>query len=165
VGARAVHPVTDLARASEASRADAIVVGGGFAGLAAATRLAEQGRRVLVLEARPTLGGRATAFTDPATGERVDNGQHVLLGCYRDTFRFLDRIGASGHVQVQDRLTVDMIDREGRASRLRCPPLWPPFNLVAGLMTWSALGWHDRLAALRMPRGPTAPVPLGETVR
>jgi zeta-carotene desaturase len=144
---------------------DAIVIGGGFAGLAAATLLAEQGARVLVLEARPTLGGRATAFTDPATGERVDNGQHVLLGCYRDTFRFLDRIGASGHVQVQDRLTVDMIDREGRASRLRCPPLWPPLNLVAGLMTWSALGWQDRLAALRIPRGPRGAAPLGETVR
>ena len=52
-----------------------------------------------MLEARPALGGRATAFTDPATGERVDNGQHVLIGCYRETFRFLERIGATGHVQ------------------------------------------------------------------
>ena len=68
---------------------DVIVVGGGLAGLGAATALAERGRRVLVLEARTSLGGRATAFTDPATGERVDNGQHVLFGCYRETFRFL----------------------------------------------------------------------------
>ncbi len=129
---------------------DAVVVGGGFAGLAAATMLAEKGARVLVLEARPTLGGRATAFTDPATGERVDNGQHVLLGSYRDTFAFLARIGATDHVQVQDRLTVDMIDREGRASRLGCPPLPPPFSLLGGLMTWSALGWRDRVAALHI---------------
>ena len=131
---------------------DAIVIGGGFAGLAAATMLAEKGARVLVLEARPALGGRATAFTDPATGERVDNGQHVLLGCYRDTFTFLERIGAMDHVQVQDRLTVDMVDRDGRASRLACPSLPPPFNLLGGLMTWSALGWRDRIAALRIPR-------------
>jgi len=73
-----------------------------------------------VFEARPTVGGRATAFTDPATGERVDNGQHVLLGCYRDTFTFLDRIGARDRVQLQDRLGVDMIDDDGRASRLSC---------------------------------------------
>ena len=131
---------------------DAIVIGGGCAGLAAATRLAEKGKRVLVLEARPTLGGRATAFTDPATGERVDNGQYVLLGCYRDTFQFLDRIGARDHVHLQDRLAVDTIDRDGVASRLACPSLRPPFNLVGGLMTWSALGWRDRIAALHIRR-------------
>ncbi len=138
---------------------DAIVIGGGFAGLAAATMLAEKGARVLVLEARPALGGRATAFTDPATGERVDNGQHVLLGCYRDTFKFLERIGAMDHVRVQDRLTVDMVDRDGRASRLACPSLPPPFNLLGGLMTWSAIGWRDRIAALRIPRGPKGSAP------
>jgi squalene-associated FAD-dependent desaturase len=145
--------------------ADAIVIGGGFAGLSAATALAEHGRRVLVLEARPALGGRATAFTDPATGERVDNGQHVLLGCYRDTFTFLRRIGAADHVHVQDRLAVDFIDRGGRASRLACPSLPPPLNLLGGLMTWSALGWSDRFAALRMraaireSRGPEGSAP------
>jgi len=129
---------------------DAIVIGGGFAGLAAATMLAEKGARVLVLEARPVLGGRATAFTDPATGERVDNGQHVLLGCYRDTFKFLERVGAMDYVQVQDRLTVDMVDRDGCASRLACPSLPAPFNLLGGLITWSALSWRDRLAAMRI---------------
>lgn len=145
--------------------ADAIVIGGGFAGLSAATALAAQGKRVLVLEARPTLGGRATAFTDPATGERVDNGQHVLLGCYRDTFTFLRRIGAADHVQVQGRLAVDFIDRGGRASRLECPSLPPPLNLLGGLMTWSALGWRDRLSALwmrgaiRESRGPAGSAP------
>jgi squalene-associated FAD-dependent desaturase len=150
--------------------ADAIVIGGGFAGLSAATALAEHGRRVLVLEARPTLGGRATAFTDPATGERVDNGQHVLLGCYRDTFTFLRRIGAADHVHVHDRLAVDFIDRGGRASRLACPSLPPPLNLLGGLMTWPALGWSDRLAALRMraalreSRGPGGSAPHESSV-
>jgi zeta-carotene desaturase len=129
---------------------DAIVIGAGFAGLSAATALAEQGRRVLVLEARPTLGGRATAFTDPATGERVDNGQHVLFGCYDETFRFLRRVGAESNVRVQRRLAVDIIDRHGRWSRLACPALPPPFHLLAGVMSWSALGWRDRLAVLRM---------------
>jgi zeta-carotene desaturase len=114
---------------------DVIVLGGGFAGLSAAAALAERGARVLVLEARPSLGGRATAFTDPATGERVDNGQHVLFGCYGETFRFLRRIGAEDRVRVQPRLAVDVIDRDGRASRLACPPLpssceWPEITYV-----------------------------------
>jgi squalene-associated FAD-dependent desaturase len=129
---------------------DVIVVGGGFAGLSAATALAERGARVLLVEARPTLGGRATAFTDPATGERVDNGQHVLFGCYHETFRFLRRIGAEGHVRVQRRLAVDIVDRHGRWSRLACPALPSPLHLLAGVMTWSGLGWRDRIAALKM---------------
>ena len=94
---------------------DAIVIGGGFAGLSAATALAERGARVLVVEARATLGGRATAFTDPVTGERVDNGQHVLFGCYHETFRFLRRIGAESNVRVQGRLAGDVIDRQNLA--------------------------------------------------
>jgi hydroxysqualene dehydroxylase len=129
---------------------DVIVIGGGFAGLSAATALAERGAQVLVVEARPALGGRATAFTDPATGERVDNGQHVLFGCYHETFRFLRRIGAEGHVRVQHRLAVDMIDRAGRWSRLACPALPSPLHLLAGVMTWNALGWRDRLSAMKM---------------
>jgi hydroxysqualene dehydroxylase len=129
---------------------DAIVIGGGFAGLSAATRLTERGARVMVLEARPTLGGRATAFTDPVAGERVDNGQHVLFGCYRETQRFLERIGAAWNLRIDQTLSLDVVDRQGRATRLRCPPLPVPLHLLAGVMSWRALGWHDRLAVLHM---------------
>jgi zeta-carotene desaturase len=129
---------------------DVIVIGGGFAGLSAATALAERGAQVLVVEARPALGGRATAFTDPATGERVDNGQHVLFGCYRETFRFLQRIGAENNVAVQPTLEVPYLDRDGSRSVLRCPR-WPsPLHLLGGVLGWDALPWSERLGALRL---------------
>src|ERR1044072_4755276 len=85
---------------------DVIVIGGGFAGLSAAARLSKNGARVLVLEAKARLGGRATAFQDRETGELVDNGQHVLVGCYVETFAFLREIGAGGNVSLQPRLAV-----------------------------------------------------------
>lgn len=125
-------------------------MGGGFAGLSAAVALAVQGVRVLVLEARPRLGGRATAFVDRVTGEVVDNGQHVLFGCYRETFQFLRTIGASDCVTLQPRLSVSMIEPEGRQTRLVCPPLPPPLHLLAGVLEWDALTWADRVSVLRL---------------
>ena len=129
---------------------DSVVIGAGFAGLSAAVRLTKNGARVLVLEARARLGGRATAFPDRETGELVDNGQHVLLGCYTDTFEFLRDIGAADRVRLEPQLAVTMIDRRGRRSRLSCPPLPPPFHLLAGIMDWDALSWSDRLSVLGM---------------
>jgi squalene-associated FAD-dependent desaturase len=105
---------------------------------------------VLVLEARARLGGRATAFPDRETGELVDNGQHVLLGCYTATFDFLREMDVLDHVRVQRELAITMIDRAGHHSRLVCPTLPAPFHLLAGVMEWDALDWRDRLAALRM---------------
>jgi hydroxysqualene dehydroxylase len=129
---------------------DAVVIGAGFAGLSAAVRLTKNGARVLVLEARARLGGRATAFPDRETGELVDNGQHVLLGCYTDTFEFLRDISAADRVRLEPQLAVTMIDRRGRRSRLSCPSLPPPFHLLAGIMDWDALSWSDRLSVLGM---------------
>lgn len=127
---------------------DVAVVGGGVAGLSAASALAERGARVVVLETRPDLGGRTTTFTDPVTHERADNGQHILMGCYTETFAFLKRVGAA--VELQPNLTMDVVDLEGRSTRLACPTLPSPLHLLAGLLLWDALGARDRLSALRM---------------
>ncbi|MEO5740068.1 MAG: hydroxysqualene dehydroxylase HpnE [Vicinamibacterales bacterium] len=131
---------------------DVIVVGAGVAGLRAAVQLADRGARVTVLESRAVLGGRATAFNDPQTGERIDNGQHVMLGCYHETFAFLRQLGTADRVRVQPGLEVDFVDRAGARSRLSLPALPAPMNFAAGLINWTALGWRDRLAALRLAR-------------
>ncbi len=129
---------------------DVAVIGGGLSGLSAAARLAAEGARVILAEARPGLGGRAASFSDPVTGEQVDNGQHLLLGCYHETFEFLDRVGAGGNVRVQAALEVPMVDRTGRRTTLRCPSLPSPYHLLAGILGWRAVGLRDRLSALRM---------------
>ena len=129
---------------------DAIVIGGGCAGFAAATALVESGARVLVVEARPGLGGRATAFTDPATGERVDNGQHILMGCYTETLALLNRIGAADRVRWQTGLKLSMIDRRGHHSVLALPALPSPLHFLAGVLAWDALNWRERLSVLRI---------------
>src|SRR2546422_824237 len=132
---------------------EAIVVGGGFAGLSAATLLAERGVRVLLLEARPYLGGRARSWVDPQTGSTVDNGQHLFLGCYRDTLRFLDRLGSADRLNLQPRLSVPFVEPGGAVSVFALPPL-PVFSwsLLTGLMRFPGLAFRERLGLLRVAR-------------
>ena len=131
-------------------RADVVVIGAGVAGLSAAVALADAGLRVVVLEQSPRLGGRATSFVDRESGESVDNGQHVLFGCYHETYAFLERVGVRQLAPLQSTLTLTMAGRDGRAFELRCPRLPPPWHLIAGLMRWPALPLADRWSARGM---------------
>lgn len=129
------------------AEADVVVIGSGFAGCSAAVRLAQAGRRVVLIEEAPRLGGRASSFLDRDTGERVDNGQHALFGCYTATYDFLARVGAAQLAPLQKSLTLSMA-RHGRLSTLSCPQLPAPWHLFAGLMKWNAVSLKDRASAL-----------------
>jgi len=127
-------------------------VGAGVAGLAAATRLAEAGTRALVLEASPRPGGRARSYHEPRLGREIDNGQHLLMGCYRETIAFLARIGSLEQVRFQERLRVDFRDASGDAFALDCPPLPGRASLLAGLALCSGLGLGDRFGLLKLAK-------------
>lgn len=127
-----------------------VVIGAGCAGLAAGVRLASRGVRVTVIEEAPRLGGRASVFTDRESGARLDNGQHALFGCYLQTYEFLRTIGTADLAPLDSTLTLTMADAGGHHSTLRCPS-WPaPLHLIAGVLSWTALPFRDRFAALRL---------------
>ena len=131
-----------------------IVIGGGFAGLAAAVDLAESGERVLLLERRSFLGGRAYSFTDKTTGDTIDNGQHLMMGCYHHTLNFLGKIGALGKLKFQANPRVDFLHEQTpgivRHASFKCPS-WPaPLHLLGGLAKLQTIGWSDRIRALRV---------------
>ncbi len=127
-----------------------IVIGGGCAGLAAATALAEAGRRLVLLEARPHLGGRARSWIDPDSGSVVDNGQHLFMGCYRETFRLLRRLGTIDRLDLQTSCEVPFAERGGRVAAFRLPPAPFPINLLVGLLRFPGLDRRERLATLRV---------------
>lgn len=123
------------------------VIGGGFAGLSAAVRLSHQGHRVTLLERRRHLGGRAYSFTDPTTGDTVDNGQHLFMKCYRATREFLSLIGASENLHFQSRFAIDFHHPQQGDVRLSIPRYLPrPCNLLVGFMRFKAIGFSDALA-------------------
>jgi squalene-associated FAD-dependent desaturase len=132
------------------SPAPIIIIGAGFAGLAAAVDLAERGRRVLLLERRAFLGGRAYSFTDQTTGDTIDNGQHLMMGCYHHTISFLEKIGALGKLKFQESPRVDFLSESGRHARFNCPLMPAPLHLIAGLLRLGTIGWRDRFGALRV---------------
>jgi len=128
-----------------------VIIGGGFAGLAAGVRLSERGHEVVLLERRNHLGGRAYSFIDQKTGDVVDNGQHLFMGCYHRTIAFLETIGRLDRLRFQDRPRVDFLDREGFSS-FDCPPLPAPLNVLAGLLKMKGLGLGDKLRTVNLGR-------------
>ncbi|HVE13348.1 MAG TPA: hydroxysqualene dehydroxylase HpnE [Elusimicrobiota bacterium] len=130
---------------------DVVVVGGGFAGLAAATALAEKGRSVLVLERRPRLGGRASSFHDPRAGGEVDNGQHLFMACYRHTRAFLRRVGSEDLLDFPKGARAAFADAEGRRAVLDCPSWLPaPLHLAVGLLGLGGLSLFEKAALGRV---------------
>src|ERR1700736_4188291 len=93
----------------EASRQQTVttvtVVGGGVAGLSAACALADAGFRVTLLERRGYLGGRASSYLHPGTGEVIDNCQHVLFGCCTNRVGLYQRIGVADKIFGDGRMT------------------------------------------------------------
>jgi squalene-associated FAD-dependent desaturase len=90
----------------------AYVIGGGVAGLAAATALARRGVAVELFEAGPQAGGRCRSYFDPAIGSVIDNGNHLVLSGNRAVMGYLARIGAQQGLTGPDRAVVDFIDLE-----------------------------------------------------
>jgi len=129
---------------------DVLIIGGGFAGLAAGVALAEAGKRVCLLEQKPHLGGRARSLRDPTTGSIVDNGQHLFMGCYHSTILFLKTIGTLDRLHFQPRLAVPFLDRSGRLTRLDCPDLPSPWHLLLGVLRSGSFSFRQKLEVLRL---------------
>ncbi|RPH41812.1 MAG: FAD-binding protein, partial [Burkholderiales bacterium] len=132
---------------------DTLVVGAGWAGLAAAVGLVEAGHRVSVIDAAPVPGGRARTVAlrlDDATTIDVDNGQHLLIGAYRSTLALIGRIGTDPDtVLARSRLRLS----GPGGFELRAAPLPAPLNLGIGLLAARGMPWGERIAMVRAMAG------------
>ncbi len=128
----------------------AIVIGGGFAGLTAAAYLSRNNFKVTLLESSPKLGGRAYSFTDKETCTTVDNGQHILMGCYFETLKFLDLIGAKNNFQFQKKLEINFVKENFKVFPLKAISIFYPLNLLFGLMNINAISFLERLSLLKV---------------
>jgi squalene-associated FAD-dependent desaturase len=122
------------------------VIGGGYAGMAAAVELAAAGIAVDVFEASRTLGGRARAVE--LGGMTVDNGAHILVGAYTETLRLMTLVGAPANALLRLPLHLEFPGR----FRLHAPCLPAPLHLAWALLNARGLLWKEKVAALRFMR-------------
>ncbi|MGD0036227.1 MAG: hydroxysqualene dehydroxylase HpnE [Bacteroidota bacterium] len=127
---------------------DAIIIGGGISGLSAAVELSALGRKILLLEQRQHCGGRTHSFFDAATGSFVDNGQHLMMGCYHATRRFLRLIGTDHFALLQPSLRINFLCPSRNNNQLLCTRFPAPSHLVCGLLGFTGIPFRDRLKML-----------------
>lgn len=126
---------------------DVAVVGGGLAGLSAACALAGAGYRVHLTERRPYVGGRASSYEHPGTGEVVDNCQHILLGCCTNLIGLYRQLGVEDRIRWFDRIT--FLEPGGRRSVLEPGTLPAPLHNSLSFFAASALSFQDKFAIAR----------------
>lgn len=126
-----------------------VVIGGGWAGCAAAIELAQSGRRVALHEAAPTLGGRARGVV--RDGLPLDNGEHLLLGAYVETLRLaaIVRDERAPSPWRDGPLAISPFSQSvDNPFALRMRQLPAPFGLLVGLLGARGLTWAERLATI-----------------
>jgi zeta-carotene desaturase len=133
------------------------IAGGGLAGLAAACALSDAGFRVTLFEKRPFLGGRASSYEHPGTGEVVDNCQHVLFRICTNLVKFYEHIGVADQIRWFDQM--NFVEPGGRVSVMKSSHLPAPLHTAPSFLRFPFLSAADKLAISR------ALVPLTLTVQ
>lgn len=133
------------------------IIGGGLAGLSSACALADAGYKVTLFERRAFLGGRASSYEHPGTGEVVDNCQHVLLGCCTNLRNLYRRLGVEDKVRWYKRIT--FIEPGGRSSFIEATSLPAPFHSAVSFLQYKLLSMADKIGIARAMLALLAGVP------
>lgn len=128
-----------------------VIIGGGWAGIAAAVQAIERGRRVVLVEERPYLGGRARSFVDRTTGEVIDNGQHLMMGAYTHALQTIERLETISKLRRQPALHVRFAEPGGHTDVLNAAAfgLQGKIGVALGIMRLRRVSLRGRLAAMR----------------
>jgi squalene-associated FAD-dependent desaturase len=126
-----------------------VIIGAGWAGLAAAVRLSEQGHKVTVFESAKQAGGRARSIS--FNDLDVDNGQHLLIGAYTECIALMKTVGIDTKTSLKRlSLLLTVADKSTKNKLiLQAPPLPAPLHLLYALFTAKGLKFKDRIAAIK----------------
>lgn len=126
-----------------------IIIGAGVAGIAAAVEAALGGMEVIMLERHRYLGGRARSFRDEITHDEIDNGQHVMMGCYRYLRQTLRSVGTEELLHPAEPIALAFASSTGKCDRFDPYRLPGIAGLISGLLGLRSFSLGDRVRLLR----------------
>lgn len=127
-----------------------IIVGAGVAGIAAAVECALNGVQPILIESKPYIGGRARSFIEKTTGETIDNGQHLMMGCYHSFLRMLDALGTRHLLREQAALRVRFYDSNGSSDELDASRFAGKIGVAYAIWNLQKVSLHSKLRALQL---------------
>ena len=124
-----------------------VIIGAGWAGLAAAVKLTERGHKVSLFESAKQTGGRARSVG--FNSSNIDNGQHLLIGAYTECLSLMETVGIDTSTSLKRLpLLLTVVDEKSSTLRLKAPALPAPLHLLYALFTAKGLKLKDRIAAI-----------------
>ena len=130
-----------------------VIIGAGWAGLAAAVKLSQQGQKVILFESAKQAGGRARSVrfdNKDINSKEVDNGQHLLIGAYIECLKLMDIVGVNIETSLKRLpLLLTVINPDDSKLILKAPALPAPLHLLYALFTAKGLTFKDRIAAIK----------------
>ncbi|MCK5088139.1 MAG: hydroxysqualene dehydroxylase HpnE [Melioribacteraceae bacterium] len=127
-----------------------LIIGGGLAGLSTAVFLADKNFKIKLIEASPKLGGRTYSFSYTKRNREIDNGQHILMGCYNETFKYIDLIGSKDTLDFQPSLKVNYVSVGGKDHELKAFKNLYPLNLLYAFLRFDVLKLTDRVNIIKL---------------
>lgn len=124
-----------------------VIVGGGLAGMASALKLVDAGHKIILLEKRNNLGGRASSIYDNTVNEEIDNAQHVLMGCCTELIEFYNSLGTLKFIKFFSKSY--FIDIQKQVSCLKISTLTAPFHFFPSFLSFNSFKFHEKLAIMR----------------
>ncbi len=127
-----------------------VIIGGGLSGIASAVFLTHNQQNITLLEASPKLGGKAYSFQDKITENFIDNGQHILIGAYNNTFELLKILKVENRFYYQPALKVNYVNRNKEKIFLNAKNKFYPFNLLGAILRFNILNFNEKMLLIKL---------------
>src|SRR5574338_416986 len=125
-----------------------LIIGGGISGLTALPIFSSKKIQVTLIESSPKAGGRTYSFIDKESDSLIDNGQHILMGCYNETLKFVRLVGAESNFEYQKNLYLKFLDKSNKQFKIDASKYFYPFNLLSAVFNYGVFDLRDKFTLI-----------------